>query len=450
MQKDALFWIWLAEALGPKSRDFRRLIELYDSPYELFHADELELERIPGLTQRTYEVLAQKDLSGASRILDICERSGFGILSYGDEAYPNLLRDLREPPVILYYCGTLPDFNSRLCIGMVGTRRMSAYGMQVAYKLSYELSAVNAVVVSGMAAGIDGVCAAAALAAKGTTVAVLGCGLDIVYPKHHQRLMSQICQEGAILSEYPPGTKPNYYHFPVRNRIISGLTQGTIVVEASVGSGSLITAKDAIVQGRDVFALPANVNSAGSEGTNRLLRDGAKLVLDTSDIIRHYEFAFSETLLTEALIKAKQASRADLHYLDRIGVIELTQRTPESKERAASATSVTKGEERKPAASSSAEEASCHQTREKPRKAKQREETAPAPKGERTSTPDAVLASLSPVQLAVLEAIPDDRAISADHLQKLGHPYGDTVAALTMLEIMGLIQKLPGGLYSKS
>ena len=448
MQKDALFWIWLAEALGPKSRDFRRLIELYETPYDLFHADELEIERIPGLTARTYEVLAQKDLSAASRILDICERSGYGILTFGDEAYPHLLRDLKEPPVVLYYCGTLPDFNSHLCIGMVGTRRMSAYGMQIAYKLSYELASVNAIVVSGMAAGIDGVCAAAALAAKGKTVAVLGCGLDIVYPKHHQRLMSMIGKDGAIISEYPPGTKPNYYHFPVRNRIISGLTQGTVVVEASVGSGSLITAKDAIVQGRDVFALPANVNSAGSEGTNRLLRDGAKLVLDASDIVRHYEFAFSKTLLTEELIKATQASRADLHYLDRIGVIELTKRAPKSQKEKAGADPELTGKEDSPKETARTPVTQSQKTvTQKPKREAQSQTTGSStPK----STPDAVLSALTPVQLTVLEGIPDDRAISADQLQALGCPYGDTIAALTMLEIMGLIQKLPGGLYTKS
>ena len=443
LQKDALFWIWLSDVLGPKSRDFRSLIALYDNPYDLFHADESEIERISDITPRAKEAILQKDLSTASRILDDCQRLGINILTFDDEEYPNALRELKAPPILLYYLGTLPDFNKQLCIGMVGTRRMSAYGMQTAYKIAYELASVNALVVSGMAAGIDGVCAAAALAAKGKTVAVLGCGLDIVYPRHHRKLMEMIIQNGVVLSEYPPTTKPNHYHFPVRNRIISGISQGTVVVEASVGSGSLITAKDAITQGREVFALPANVDSNGAEGTNRLLRDGARLVLDTTDILKPYSYIYANTLRTEALPKAKQSSRADLRYLDRIGVIELTQRS--------AASPVT--QEPKTVAATAQEEASASKSQRTPRSSKKEVKKEPREEPEQLTihtTPDSVLSSLDPIQLAVLQAIPDDRAISADGLNGLGYPYGDVIAALTMLEIMGLIQKLPGALYTKA
>ncbi len=438
LQKEALFWIWFSEVLGPKSRDFRRLIAVYENPYDLFHADEGEIEHLSGVSARTKEALLQKDLSKASRILDDCQRLGIDILTFDEEAYPNALRELKAPPVLLYYKGTLPDFNKQLCIGMVGTRRMSAYGMQTAYKIAYELASANVLVVSGMAAGIDGVCAAAALAAKGQTVAVLGCGIDVVYPKHHGKLMELICQNGVLLSEYPPATKPNYYHFPVRNRIISGISQGTVVVEASVGSGSLITAKDAVTQGRDVFALPANVDSNGAEGTNRLLRDGAHLVLDTVDILKPYSYIYANTLRTEALPKAKTSSQADLHYLDRIGVIELTQRKVSASAKATE-TVVSAPEVDKPSAPpKKASRPSKKATREDPEQLKIH------------TTPDSVLSSLSSIQLAVLQAIPDDKAITADSLNALGYPYGDTIAALTMLEIMGLIQKLPGALYTKA
>lgn len=439
MQKESLFWIWLSEVLGPKSRDFKTLIEVYESPYHIFHADENELERIPELSEKGREAVSQKDLANATRILSDCEQLGVHILTYADEAYPSNLRALRDPPILLYYLGDLPDLNKRLCIGMVGTRRMSAYGLQTAYKLSYELASANVVIVSGMAAGIDGVAAAGAVAAKGSTVAVLGCGIDVIYPRHHKVLRDLICQNGALLSEYPPGTKPNHYHFPVRNRIISGLAQGTVVVEASEGSGSLITAKDAVLQGRDVFAIPANVDSNGAEGTNKLLRDGAKLVLDVSDIIHPYEYAFSATLRTEALIKARKNSGADLSYLDRIGVIELTRRS--AKAQPASVRAVDPPPERQ-----------ATPKREPPRKK--------TVKIEQLQIDDAALATsvaspselpeLSPVQLAVMQAIPDDRAISADSFGSLGYPYSEIIAALTMLEIMGLVHKLPGALYTKA
>ena len=151
------------------------------------------------------------------------------------------MREIDTPPVLLYYAGTVARFEERLCVGLVGTRRMSVYGMEMAYKISYELSCGGAVTVSGLAEGIDGVCAAAALRAGGFTVAVLGCGLDRVYPTHHGKLMNEVARNGLLLSEYPPATQPLYYHFPARNRIISGLSHAVVVVEAGLGSGSFIT-----------------------------------------------------------------------------------------------------------------------------------------------------------------------------------------------------------------
>ncbi len=436
---DLLFWIWLSEALGPGSANFGKVIGLMESPYDLFHADESELERIPGLSERTREKLCRKDLQRATEILDTCERSGIGVLSYGDDAYPVALREISSPPAVLYYRGTLPDWNRRLSIGMVGTRRMSAYGLRSAYRISYELAAMNAIVVSGMAAGIDGVCAAAALRAHGSTVAVLGCGVDVVYPRHHKVLAEAIAKEGLLLSEYPPGTRPSSYHFPVRNRIISGLSQATVVVEAGIGSGSLITAKNAVMQGRDVFAVPANVGSKGAEGTNGLLRDGAKAVLDVEDIVGPYAYIYAETLHTERSAQAREAAVADPGYLAQMGVIEWTgQNDPvialPKAQKSAEATP------RKPAQRKQATPVTARTVAE--------EVTERAPKDPRS--PDEILSSLSPIQAALMEAIPDDRAIAADALCNLGHPYGETIAALTMLEIMGLVQKLPGALYKKA
>ena len=439
MQKNALFWIWLSEALGAASRDFRTLITMYEGPYELFHAEEEELERIPNVTERTKSVLADKSLQHATEILDRCQRHGIGVLPYADERYPKALRDIKDPPVLLYYKGEIPQLDRRLSIGMVGTRRMSAYGLQSAYKIAYELATVGAIVVSGMAAGIDGVCAAAALAAKGETVAVLGCGLDVVYPKHHKVLMEEIERHGVLFSEYPPGTRPNHYHFPIRNRLISGLSQGTLVVEAGIGSGSLITAKDAILQGRDVFALPANVGSKGAEGTNGLLRDGANLAIGAEDILKTYQYVYAQSLHPERLAKVDPNLRADLHYLERMGVIELTSQRESAPPMRAAA------EPERPKRTSSKRSSKADEPTELKRSVPKLPEKA-AP----TKTPDEVLSSLPPIQLSVLEAIPDDRAVSADALCGLDFPHGDIIAALTMLEILGLVQKLPGALYTKS
>lgn len=439
-QKETLFWLWLAEALGAANRDFRKLISLYDSPYEIFHLDDDEIERIDGISERTYRALCDKSLQRATEVLSDCEALGIRILPYRTPEYPYALYDLQAPPIVLYCLGEIPeDFDRKLSIGMVGTRKMSEYGLYSAYKIAYELASAGVVIVSGMAAGIDGVSAAAALAAGGKTIAILGCGLDEVYPRHHKKLRDEIARHGALLSEYPPKTRPNHYHFPIRNRLISGISQGTLVVEAGIGSGSLITAKDAILQGRDVFALPANVGSRGSEGTNGLLRDGANLVLDARDILNRYLYTHTPSLKMETLSKIGKRSRADLELLDRLGVIQLIRKKNAEEEKSPTA--------KAPAA-------------DPPRTPRKRRTATPAPGKEEPpplppprpaeKSPDEVLSTLSDVQRAILEAMPDDRAVSAEALAGLGYPYHEISSAITMLEILGLVQKLPGALYTKT
>ena len=449
--RDLLFWIWLAEQLGAANRDFPKLIALYDNPYEIFHAEASELERIDGLSRRTVQVLSDKSLEEATRILDACEQLRIGILPYGHESYPYTLRDIADPPIVLYYKGRLPDFGKMLSIGMVGTRRMSEYGLHTAYRLSYELASVGVTVVSGMVGGIDGVCNAAALAAKGFTVAVFGSGVNVTYPKYHEKLRREIERNGLILSEYPPGTRPLSYHFPVRNRIISGLSQGTVIVEADAISGALITARAAILQGKDIFAVPANVGSAGAEGTNGLLHDGANLALTTADILAPYEYIYANQIHRERLQKAAQSSKADLRYLANLGVIELVSRREATKTETTVEPIETAAET--PTATVAQEKPKRTRILSRKSKVKAAEETPKAPEAparvEPKQTPDQQLASLTDTQRAVLSAMPDDRAVTADSLCAIGYHYGDVIAALTMLEILGLIQKLPGALYMK-
>ncbi len=452
---ELIFWVWLSEALGAGNKSFRRVIGLYESAYDLFHAEESEIEHISDLSERARRALCDKSLEHASGIIDQCQKLGITVIHYADERYPRILREIDQPPIVLYCKGNLPDWNRRLCIGTVGTRRMSRYGLSSAYRISYELASVGAVVVSGMAAGIDGVCAAAAIKAGGDTVAVLGCGLDVVYPRHHQTLYEKIARSGLLLSEYPPGTRPDSYRFPVRNRIISGLSQATVVIEAGLKSGSLITAKNAILQGRAVFALPANVGSAGAEGTNGLLRDGAKPALETADIVAPYEYLYSTALDVDRMRAASRAAVCpDMEYLAQMGVIE-----PTSNASQVSATEPILPPrpvkiKREPASAQS-RKSKAHTPATAPVSEKMPQQLqigipVSEAKEEARQTPDAILSSLSPVQLAVLENIPDDRAVVTDQLFGLGYPHGDIIAALTMLEIMGLVQKLPGSMYKKA
>ena len=450
--KDALYWIWLSEALGAGSSAFRCLISLYDTPFDIFRAEETELEQVPDLTERVKRALCDKSLQRATEILDICEREGIGMLCYDEDAYPRALREIQKPPMLLYYRGNLPDFNRNLSVGIVGTRSMSAYGMRQAYKMSYELASAGAFVVSGMAKGIDGVAAAAALKAGGITVAVLGCGVDVVYPSHHRNLSREIAQSGVILSEYAPGSRPNNYHFPMRNRIISGLSQATVVVEAGIGSGSLITAKDAILQGRDVFAIPANVGSKGADGTNGLLRDGARMALSTDDVLTPYQYTYAESLNLEKYEASKALESIDLSHMASLGVIELSSNasgeTKMNLNPAKSTNADTKEKKSMPRRTSSTKAEKTPATVAEPKEKREEESkilTAP-PK----VIPEATLATLTPIQKAILESIPDDGTLSTDAIFALEHPYADIMASLTMLEIMGLIQKLPGSLYKKA
>ncbi len=447
--KDTLYWIWLSEALGAGSSAFRRLISLYDTPFDIFRAEESEIDQIPDLTERVKRALCDKSLQRATEILDQCERENIGILCYDEDAYPRALREIQKPPMLLYYRGSLPDFNRNLCVGIVGTRSMSAYGMKQAYKMSYELASAGAVVVSGMAKGIDGVAAAAALKAGGTTVAVLGCGVDIPYPTHHRNLYCPISQSGAVFSEFAPGTRPVGYHFPLRNRIISGLSQATVVVEAGIGSGSLITAKDAILQGRDVFAIPANVGSKGADGTNGLLRDGARMALSAQDILAPYQYTYAESLTLEKYEASKSLQSIDLSHLSELGVIELSgSATGETKMNLNPTAPVTKEKKPTQRRTPAAKQTKATEPTTEPKA--EREETRSASPAPQKAIPEATLATLIPAQKAILEAIPDDGTLSTDAIFALEHPHADIMAALTMLEIMGLVQKLPGSLYKKA
>lgn len=284
-----LYWIWLSLSCTPASSTFGLLWERFSSPVAIFEADEHDLKKCIGSRSKDLTALADKDLAPAQKMLEYCVKRKIGLLPFDHPRYPAALREIEKPPALLYYRGILPDFSSGIYISVVGTRRMSDYGKRNAFSVSHDLALAGATVVSGMAFGIDAVAAAGAIHAGRPTVAVLGCGIDICYPKKHLTLARRIVKDGCILTEYPPGTPPRAHHFPERNRIISGLSVATVVIEGRQKSGSVITARYAKEQGRDVYALPGNVDSPLSEATTILLRNGAKPFGCADDIIRDYE-----------------------------------------------------------------------------------------------------------------------------------------------------------------
>ena len=293
------YWLWLTELPGLKNQTRLALLRHFPTPEDVYYADPEEVLLTEGITREQAKLLEDKDCSGADRILADCQRLDLDLLTIQDAGYPNRLRNIYDPPCLLYVRGRLPAFDDEASIAVVGTRDCTPYGISSAEKLGYGLAAGGAVVVSGLARGVDSAALRGALRAGGTVTAVLGNGLDVIYPPENQYLYEDVAAAGALVSEYPPGTSPEAKHFPVRNRIMSGLCVATLVVEAPARSGALITAGTALEQGRDVFAVPGPIDAPASVGCNRLIRDGAGLVSDAWDILGEYEPRFPDKLRRE-------------------------------------------------------------------------------------------------------------------------------------------------------
>ena len=250
---------------------------------DLFSLDDQALKTLGLDSDIRLALRSRRYRNMAREIIDWCKHEGCQVLCQGDARYPALLCEIPDPPLVLYTLGNLDVFQLP-CIAIVGTRRPTFYGLQMARGLSSDLAGRGIAIVSGLARGIDAAAHNGCLDASGSTIAIFGCGIDVIYPREHRRLVSQIGEKGLLISEFTPGTSPSPQNFPVRNRIISGLSLGTLLVEASEYSGSLITARLAMEQNREVFALPGNLTSPQSFGPNYLIKQGAKLVQSWKDI----------------------------------------------------------------------------------------------------------------------------------------------------------------------
>lgn len=291
-----IYWIWLATRQGMTAREKQVVLAYFGSPEDCYFAKEAAYKNVEELSQTAVEALCNKDIQEAEDILAACAKKKIHILTWQDARYPIALKNISDPPMILYYRGVLPVFNDNPCIGVVGTRKASAYGLKLAENISKQIARCGGIVVSGMAEGIDTMATRGALSENRPVVGVLGCGADVVYPRCNRELFQKMEQNGCLISEYPPETKPDKWNFPRRNRIISGLSCGVLVVEAPVKSGALITARQALEQGRDVFVTPGNVGIASCEGSNALLRDGAIMVTSGWDILSEYVHRYPDKI----------------------------------------------------------------------------------------------------------------------------------------------------------
>ena len=290
------YWVWLSARPGIGALTLNRLLEWFGSPEQVYFADGKAYADLPGLKKSDTDVLSDKNLMSAKKILGDCEELGYRIVTLSDGDYPSRLRNIPDPPVVFYVRGRLPVVDEEAAVAVVGTRGCTPYGIKAAERMGYELSRHGCLVVSGLARGIDTVAAKGALRAGGRIVGVVGAGLDIVYPPENAPLFDDVAALGAIISEYPPGTPVAGEHFPQRNRIMSGLSVGVAVIEAPLKSGALITASHALEQGRDVYAVPGNVDSPSCEGSNRLLREGAILVTSGREIAEEYAALFPDKI----------------------------------------------------------------------------------------------------------------------------------------------------------
>ncbi|HUG17102.1 MAG TPA: DNA-processing protein DprA [Thermomicrobiales bacterium] len=291
MPSDSLrFWIGFHLTPGVGAARISRLVEHFGSIEAAWRVSGPELRQAGVSEDVASSIVKTRSTIDLDDELDRLERNGVSVLTLDDDDYPRLLRHIQSPPPLLYVRGSLTT-GDELAIGVVGTRRATTYGLDMAARLSRDLAAAGVTIVSGLALGIDTAAHRAALDAGGRTIAVFGCGLDTIYPPRNRALAARVAESGALVSEFPLGARPDARNFPVRNRIISGLSRGVLVVEAPERSGALITTTFAADQGRDVYAVPGSALSSASAGSHALIRDGALLVTSADDILDQLDIA---------------------------------------------------------------------------------------------------------------------------------------------------------------
>ncbi len=298
MKCPAEYWIWLQRTLGAGKR-LDEFLSYFGDPVTMYEAGHAEWVNSGVFREKDAQRLVQFSPSQSYSVMKQCRDNGWDIVTYDDDCYPARLRNISNPPCVLYVRGDKNIINTTVSIGMVGTRDASDYGLNVARELSRSLAKAGVVIVSGGALGVDSASHEGAILAGGKTVAVLGCGLGSNYLQANSVLRDDIAENGAVISEFLPFAEPTRTTFPVRNRIISGMTLGTVVVEAGERSGSLITARLALEQGRDVFAVPGDVTNSNYFGTNNLIRDGAKSVFSYMDVLDGYIELYGEYIDTD-------------------------------------------------------------------------------------------------------------------------------------------------------
>lgn len=396
-------WIWFATRRALTDQARLELLARFHDPEELYYGDPETVRRMTELSPEAFASLQDRELAEAEGILEQCDRKRIQLLTYQDALYPKRLKNTADPPCLLYYKGRLPELDAVPVIGVVGTRQASAYGLTAAKRLGYQIGQCGGIVASGMARGIDAMAMSGALTAGQPVVGVLGCGVDLVYPASNRALYGDLERYGCLLSELPPGTPPGRWTFPRRNRIISGISNGVLVVEAPAKSGALITARLAAEQGRDVFAVPGNIDVPSCAGSNALLREGATIVSTGWEVLSEY------APLYPGKIRDRQTSAQMTAYPDEVReAAEAAENKTENIKKNLDKKTIDNG--------------------------------LPAPYSDRKDP----LPPLSEEERLIVDALQSGERQADEVIDETGLTTGKFLAAMTVLEIKGILRRLPG------
>lgn len=434
MDNKNLYYIWLSSSLRAGSKSPKILLEHFGDIEKIYNAEKQDYISL-GIPTEEAVILCNKRLENATKYLEYCQSHRIGILTYDNPSYPERLKIISNPPAMFYYKGRLNSLDDYPCIAMVGTRSCSERGFRFAYEVAFDASSKGAVIVNGLASGIDAACLSGALDANGYAIGLLGCGIDRIYPYENKEIFERLEASGLILSEFAPFSKPEGYHFPIRNRVMSALSLATAVFEAGNGSGASYTAKHALEQGRRIFAVPAKPYDKSYSVALELIKDGATVFTEADDILTEYSMSFPHR-------------------------INLANINPVSSDKLAALVSKYFGKDvnpdqpinRRHGRKKQEENVNVQENKNTVEKAPFLNETTTLPAEPEKETnnvsnsPD--LSLLSKAELCIYNAIKDSGPLTPDEISEKGIKIDDILSALTLLEIYGLVKANPGGKYS--
>ena len=424
------YWLWMVMVFGAGNPKIWNVIQIAKTPERAYHIlqDSAQQEKF-SLTARQKRAVKSMAMEQVQKVLENCQKKEISVTCYGDEMYPSRLLEIYNPPAVLFYQGDMQTLEDYIAITVVGTRKPTEYSVHVADAVCSDLARAGVVIVSGFAVGLDSAAHRAALLARGRTVAVLGCGIDVEYPRTNASAKKYITRKGLLLTEFLPGTEPLPKNFPLRNRILSGVSQGTLVIQAPERSGSLITAELALEQGRNVFCIPpADLFDNQYAGVVKYLRDGAIPVFSYLDIVNEYYHSYPHKLMTSVLFESSQNTGESVFF---------GEKNPRS---------VRNGDSHKE--EREAEKTASEETQEKKEQKEKKETAAEEKTEEKQKHKHKDFSSLDGLELKIAVLLSQEHQMHIDAIvERLGADESEVASALTELAIGGYATRFSGQCY---